>query len=65
MLKVKCEKHSRYSGLRPPRASCQPCMEIWKMREQARVSGCRIVDPPVKGTTDVSSDKKADESVVA
>lgn len=35
MLKLRCSKHPRYNGKHSPRASCQRCYEIWRIRNEA------------------------------
>jgi hypothetical protein len=32
MLRVQCKKHPRYTGERSPRASCEQCLTLHKLR---------------------------------
>ena len=44
MLKIRCPKHPRYNGLISPRASCEPCMKLYRIRLECLVNRIEIVD---------------------
>jgi hypothetical protein len=48
MLKLKCRKHPRYTGLQSPRASCPPCYELHVIRNQAFANRLEVVEPVKK-----------------
>lgn len=50
MLKLKCQKHPRYTGMISPRASCQPCITIHHIRLMAEGGRVTIVSAPPKET---------------
>jgi hypothetical protein len=43
MLRLKCKRHPRYDGERSPRASCDYCLELYRIRCQAVMSRLVIV----------------------
>jgi len=43
MVKVRCSTHKRYDGVRSPRASCDRCIELYRIRLTAIAARLEIV----------------------
>jgi len=43
-LHVRCPRHHRYSGEKPPRASCLYCISLYQLRLKARAERLEIVE---------------------
>jgi len=43
MLKLRCSKHPRYKGEKSPRASCSPCIELYRLRLHALAMRLEVV----------------------
>ena len=45
MLKLRCKRHPRYSGVQSPRAGCEGCVYLWEVRNKAFERRLEIVEP--------------------
>lgn len=54
-LKLKCPRHSRYSGTDSPRASCEACMFIYQTRLKAEMNRVQVVDGKASAKRDSDS----------
>jgi hypothetical protein len=51
-LKVSCQKHPRYNGTNPPRASCTGCQAIFALRASALMARLKVGGPKQKKEVD-------------
>lgn len=61
-LKIRCPEHPRYDGEADPRASCEPCLWLWKTRLNAEQARLEIVMDSLRwrrGFDEVAKDKEA------
>jgi len=45
MLKIRCKKHPRFSGVQSPKASCEACIYLWEVRNKAFERRLEVVEP--------------------
>jgi hypothetical protein len=55
MLKLKCNRHPKYSGNKSPRASCEACVALYRIRLDAIRDRVQVV-------TNVKTVKEAQEA---
>jgi hypothetical protein len=42
MVKIKCEKHPRFKGNKPPKAGCEECMAIYEIVLKATAARLKV-----------------------
>lgn len=41
-LTISCSHHPKYTGKKPPPASCDSCYRVWKVREQCEIERLKV-----------------------
>ena len=44
VLKLRCKRHPRYSGVQSPKASCEGCIYLWEVRQKAFERRLEVVE---------------------
>jgi len=46
MLKLRCDKHPRYDGVKPPRAACAICIVMYEAALKLQANGVKVNPKP-------------------